>query len=270
MGGPVVPRQWNASRPSLGLLAGLVMFAVLVFLASVLQEEDSGRERLPTATAPPADGVRPPQVSALPGTDALEQGKRPQELLEDWADSMSEELNIPLTALEAYGYAELALERSRPECRLSWSVLAGIGAVESGHGRYGGADLDRTGRPDPPIRGVVLDGSEGVRLVRDTDGGELDGDSTYDRAVGPMQFIPSTWRAWGRDADADGKSDPDDMDDAALAAAHYLCSAETDLREPEQFRDAVLRYNASGDYLQQVLNHADDYGKRSRELVRKE
>ncbi|WP_181188442.1 lytic transglycosylase domain-containing protein [Actinopolyspora mortivallis] len=270
MGGPGVPRRWKAASPATSLVAGLTMFAVLVLLATVLEPEESGRRVLPTATAPPQAGAQPPEVEVLPGTAAFGRSGRPQDRLSEWAGSMNERLNIPLAALEAYGYAELALRRSRPDCGLSWSVLAGIGAVESGHGRYGGADLDETGRPDPPIRGVPLDGSEGVRLIEDTDDGRLDGDETYDRAVGPLQFIPGTWRDWGRDADGDGVADPDDMDDAALAAGYYLCSEDTDLRRAGQFRDAVLRYNASGDYLQQVLDHADDYGKRSRELLRVE
>ena len=47
----------------------------------------------------------------------------------------------------------------------------------------------------------------------------------YDRAVGPMQFIPSTWSVIGVDGDNDGKRNPQDIDDAALATAVYLCSA---------------------------------------------
>ncbi|SDP17802.1 Transglycosylase SLT domain-containing protein [Actinopolyspora xinjiangensis] len=265
-----MPRRRKASDSPIVLLSGLAMLAVLVLLAGLL--DGGGRHessRLPTATAPPRAGAQPPDVRPLPGAADFASTSRPQRQLADWAGNLSEELNIPLAALEAYGYAELALERTRPDCGLSWSVLAGIGAVESGHGRYGGADLDSTARPEPPIRGVPLDGSEGVRLIRDTDGGKLDGDSTYDRAVGPLQFIPSTWRTWGRDGDADGEADPDDLDDAALAAGYYLCDSGNDLRRAEQFRDSVLRYNASGEYVQQVLDHADDYGKRSRELLRK-
>ncbi|MDP9642379.1 membrane-bound lytic murein transglycosylase B [Actinopolyspora lacussalsi] len=266
-----MPRRRKASDSPLVLLSGLAMLAVLVLLAGLLDNGgQQNRSRLPSATAPPRAGAQPPQVRPLPGGADPATTPRPQRQLSDWAENLSDELNIPLAALEAYGYAELALERTRPDCGLSWSVLAGVGAVESGHGRYGGSDLDSTARPEPPIRGIPLDGSEGVRLIRDTDDGELDGDTVYDRAVGPLQFIPSTWRDWGRDGDADGVADPDDLDDAALAAGYYLCDSGSDLRRAEQFRDAVLRYNASGEYVQQVLDHADDYGKRSRELLRKQ
>ena len=44
-----------------------------------------------------------------------------------------------------------------------------------------------------------------------------------------MQFIPSTWAVVGVDADGDGERNPQDIDDAALAAAVYLCSGNEDL-----------------------------------------
>ena len=67
--------------------------------------------------------------------------------------------------------------------------------------------------------------------IRDTDAGQYDADAKYDRAVGPMQFIPSTWSVVGVDADGDGKRNPQDIDDAALATAVYLCSGDDDLSD---------------------------------------
>ena len=113
----------------------------------------------------------------------------------------------------------------RPECGLRWTGLAGIGKVESGHGTYGGSRLSATGDTSQPIIGIPLDGSAGTAAIGDTDGGELDGDPTTDRAVGPMQFIPGSWRSLGRDGNGDGRADPSNIYDAALAAAGLLCRA---------------------------------------------
>lgn len=255
--------------PVLGL-AVLAVLALVVWSAVTGPVDDSRTEapaELPTAVAPPDPGVEPPSIRVFP-PEQVEDGleSRPQRQLAGWAARFSKELDIPQPALEAYGYAASMLDTTRPDCGLNWPVLAGVGAVESRHGRYGGAELDRTGRPSTPIRGLPLDGEEGVRLIRDTDGGALDGDTTYDRAVGPMQFIPTTWREWGTDADGDGVADPDDIDDAALAAGYYLCASGGHLRDAEQFWDALLTYNASRSYGQDVLDHADHYGRTSHRL----
>ena len=116
-----------------------------------------------------------------------------------------------------------------PGCRLNWSLLAGIGRVESNHGRYGGAQIGQDGTVRPADLGPRLDGTGGVGVVRDTDHGRYDGDPLYDRAVGPMQFIPGTWRGYGADGNGDGVADPQNLDDAALAAARYLCAGGGDL-----------------------------------------
>ena len=117
--------------------------------------------------------------------------------------------------------------REDPGCGLPWTLLAAIGRVESDHGRYGGSVLGFDARPQPAIVGIALNGQGPVRAIGDTDDGRWDGDPVWDRAVGPMQFIPGTWATSGRDGDGDGLADPHDLDDAALAAAAYLCRQVT-------------------------------------------
>jgi hypothetical protein len=165
---------------------------------------------------------------------------------------------IPSVALNAYRVAAARIADVQPSCGIDWSLLAGIGRVESDHGRFAGADLRADGTSTSRIVGIPLDGSHSA-LIRDTDGGRLDGDRVYDRAVGPMQFIPSTWVHWGADADGDGAADPFDINDAALAAARYLCAAGGDLRTTAGRTAAVLAYNHSDEYVARVLALAAAY-----------
>jgi membrane-bound lytic murein transglycosylase B len=166
---------------------------------------------------------------------------------------------IPAAALRAYRTAEATMSVADPGCRLSWQLLAGIGRIESDHGRYNGAVLGADGISTPAIIGLPLDGTAGVAAIADTDNGALDGDTRWDRAVGPMQFIPSTWAMVGVDGDADGTRNPHDLDDAALAAAAYLCVGEYDLSTPIGAQQAVYSYNHSTDYVALVLGVAHAY-----------
>jgi membrane-bound lytic murein transglycosylase B len=168
---------------------------------------------------------------------------------------------IPEVAYDAYRSAAAQAPDIADGCQVDWQILAGIGRVESNHGRVDGPrQLDAAGDVSPPIRGPALDGEGGRQAIPDTDGGELDGDATWDRAMGPLQFIPDTWRELGRDGNGDGVADPDNLYDAALTAAAHLC-----LREPGTYTDraalraALVRYNASGAYADAVLEWVDRY-----------
>ncbi len=162
--------------------------------------------------------------------------------------------DFPLVALDAYWKAA----RAAP-CPGEWWALAGVGWNESGHGTHGGSALDAIGRTTRPIIGIALNGGNDTARVGDTDGGRLDGDPGVDRAVGPMQFIPSTWARWGSDGDGDGTADPQNLYDAALAAARYLCAASGDLLSDAGLRRAYLAYNHSGLYVDIVLRRARSY-----------
>jgi hypothetical protein len=166
---------------------------------------------------------------------------------------------IPSVAVDAYVRAAGRLATEDPSCGIRWTLLAAIGRVESNHGRFGGAMLRDDGYPTKPIRGIPLDGRPNVALIRDTDRGRLDGDTRYDRAVGPMQFIPSTWQSVGVDGNGDGRRDPNNLFDATYGAARYLCDGDADLRNSDARAQAVRRYNNADKYLRVVLNLADMY-----------
>jgi membrane-bound lytic murein transglycosylase B len=167
--------------------------------------------------------------------------------------------------VEAYVRAVERLPQEVPGCQgLTWQVLAGIGRMESGHAR--GSEIDAVGGTDPRILGPRLDGSGAggnTTPVLDSDLGLLDGDAQFDRAVGPMQFIPTSWELYGRDATGEGDADPHNVFDAALGAAVHLCGfTPIDLSDREELRGAVLRYNRSERYADTVLEHTDRYAER--------
>ncbi|WP_374968154.1 hypothetical protein [Terrabacter sp. BE26] len=166
---------------------------------------------------------------------------------------------IPSIALTAYQRAAGVLDGIKPGCGIDWALLGAIGRVESNHARFGGNVLDAAGIARPGIIGIPLNGSNGTARISDTDGGSLDRDAVFDRAVGPMQFIPSSWRMAGRDGDGDGVANPQSLTDAVTGAGVLLCSGGTDLRRPGAAYQAVLRYNHSDAYVRTVLSIADAY-----------
>ncbi len=165
---------------------------------------------------------------------------------------------VPPTALLAYQRSASVVDAAVASCHLDWTLLAAIGEVESDHGQAGGSHLDVDGVASPPIIGLRLDGRGGTSRVRDTDAGHLDGDPHFDHAVGPMQFLPSTWSAVAVDGDEDGRRRVQDIDDAALGSAVYLCAGGDDLSTNSGERAALLRYNHSTAYVGHVLAVAKD------------
>ncbi len=161
--------------------------------------------------------------------------------------------SVSSVVLAAYRRAAEAVPDS---CHLEVSLLAAIGQVESGN--LAGRDIDTKHRATPAVLGPLLDGNP-YSAIRDTDDGLYDDDSTWDRAVGPMQFIPSTWIRFGVDLDGDGVRDPQDMEDAAGSAAAYLCFGGRDLATESGLRAAILSYNHSVDYLALVLSWKEQF-----------
>jgi membrane-bound lytic murein transglycosylase B len=231
--------------------------AVTVIGATALLMASSCSWQLGT---PIPEGVPPPAGDPVPAVDTHAKG-RPADQLHEWAAERAPALGIPVTALEAYAYAARVAEVENPKCHISWPTLAGIGMVESHHGTYRGAVIAPNGDVTPPIRGVRLDGTMGNLDIPDTDGGKLDGDPFHDRAMGPMQFIPETWRLYGVDANNDGKISPDNFDDAALSAAGYLCWRGKDLATPRGWMNALRAYNLSDQYARSVRDWATAYAE---------
>ncbi|WP_431839362.1 lytic transglycosylase domain-containing protein [Gordonia hongkongensis] len=174
------------------------------------------------------------------------------------SDLPSGPLGIPGVVLQAYKLAANRVAAESAACKLPWFLLAGIGRIESNHASNG--SVDQYGTTINPIAGPVLDGSlAGNAVIKDTDGGRIDGDAGHDRAMGPMQFIPSTWAAWGSDANGDGKPDPNNIFDATYSAGRYLCAGVTDIMNERTRVSAVLRYNRSMEYVANVLGWAGAY-----------
>lgn len=192
-----------------------------------------------------------PSAPPIVKTVALPDGRQPAALPPG-------PLGIPGVAVAAYQNAENILAAENPVCGIPWYLLAGIGRVESTHAFGGKADAD--GNPLTPVYGPVLDGSlAGNHVIRDTDGGSLDGLSGYDRAIGPMQFLPETWKRYGADGNGDGIADPQNLFDATLTAGRYLCDGGLNMRDLTQQTRAILRYNNSMAYVANVMAWAGSY-----------
>jgi membrane-bound lytic murein transglycosylase B len=217
--------------------------------ASTAAAEDDSRT-LPDGTSIPTQAIEAPASVSRPGVTAP--GVKGHDVRSVVANASA--MDIPAAALAAYQRAETVINTADKSCNIPWQLIAAIGRVESDHGRYGGNSLNAKGLATPGIFGIALDGSNGTTRIADSDAGLYDSDSKFDRAVGPMQFIPSTWRVVGVDADGDGERNPQDIDDAALATAVYLCSGDDNLSQESGQRSAVFRYNHSQSYVDLVLS----------------
>lgn len=156
--------------------------------------------------------------------------------------------DIPAVALDAY-------QKAGTTTGIDWVYLAAIGKVESQHGNFHGSTLQADGTVAPPILGIPLNGTNNTQAIRDTDHGRWDTDTVWDRAVGPMQFIPTTWAGEGKDGNLDGVNDPNNMFDAILAAAFKLRRDGA----PGDMATAIWQYNHSQKYVDDVMATAASY-----------
>lgn len=244
-------------------IALCVMTALGIATASAFTKGDSFEA--PEAEPTVATTMEPviPQAEAVAPEEAAAAAPAPSGLRvsPEWVADISRRTGISEIALNAYGEATLRIGKEQPACRLGWTTLAGIGGIESGHGTNDFRYLLPDGRTSEPILGPALDGTDGTAAIRATEeSAKWHGDAKWDHAVGPMQFIPSTWAKWQSDGDRDGVKDPNNIFDAAYAAGRYLCASGSDLTTGEGWTRAIFSYNHSDDYVRSVLSYANAYG----------
>jgi hypothetical protein len=216
-----------------------------------------GSSDLPDGTAVPSQAIKAPASVPIPGAIA-------PSVPDGTADSVvagASTSGIPSAALSAYQRGAQIIDAADTSCNVPWELLAAIGRVESNHGQYGGNTLGSDGVSTPGIFGPQLNGDNGTQAIMDTDGGQLDQDTVYDRAVGPMQFFPSTLSSVKVDADGDGQRNPQVIDVASLASGVYLCSGTDDLSTRAGQEASVFRYNHSRAYVDLVLRIMEAYSQ---------
>lgn len=176
-------------------------------------------------------------------------------------------VDLQAVALDAYLLGQQAAA-AKDGCDVRWTTFAAIGHSESRHGTLHNATVNAWGDPSRTLLGPLLDGGESTRaadsseqntgngfaVVRDSDRGQFDGNARWDRAIGPMQFLPSTWMVWSADGNGDGWENPQNMYDAVAGAANLLCGLiEERGYDPHNY---LLGYNGSGSYVRKVLADA--------------
>ena len=257
-------------RPMWGGWALLVVLVLLLAGGGVWLHDVVTKP--PAKSAPSAPSFTIPTIDVNPGSvvptlpapfpNSVPGPKDPQVA---WINKISTATFVPSRALSAYVNAQLQLAQRDPACGINWTTLAGIGMVETRHGQYGGDSIGPDNRETSPIIGPALDGTDGTQRIPDTDHGALDGDSVWDHAVGPMQFLPSTWKEWGLRASGDGQApDPQNIDDATLTAGNYLCKTVGNMTVPANWWRALYTYNNSSIYGVDVYSAAQAYSDATR------
>lgn len=172
--------------------------------------------------------------------------------------------DIPRIVLEAYQHAAEVFATTDPACKISWQDLAALGRIESGNAQHGSTRLAADGETTPPILGPPLDGTAGNQALAKPAGLAYDdGSGPWERAVGPMQFLPTTWAVYGMVGIADHTvPDPNNAFDASMGAANVLChdAWPQGMESLAGIKQAYFSYNHSASYVAEALANALDYG----------
>jgi membrane-bound lytic murein transglycosylase B len=258
---PARPAAWAGwVLPAATIILAMLGVGALAAAALTPSHADASTTTATSTPTPSQASIRmqPPPTQSATGV-ATAAGRPVSELADRaWVSRIAKAGAIPERALAAYTGAALAVAETDPGCGIGWNTLAAIGFVESEHGTIHGSAIGSDGVASPTIIGIPLDGN-GTNPVPDTDHGELDGDTIWDRAIGPMQFIPATWTQYAQDGDLDDVANVHDIDDAALTAAVYLCTAAKNLDRPEQWIAAINAYNPSVEYNNRVADAANRF-----------
>jgi membrane-bound lytic murein transglycosylase B len=259
------PGAERGAWAGLGWAVALIAVIVTAVIVWIMHLDGSTPQAPLVAAAGPQEAG--PSTSTGTSTGTAAGGSAPSSsplsrVDQAWAAKAAAATGISDRAFLAYASADLTIEKEQPACGLGWNTLAAIGTVESANGTYGGATVLADGYTSKPIVGVPLDGGTfgggRVAAIPAAGHGKQGGGTTWVHAVGPFQFLPSTWAQWGTDGNGDGVASPNQIDDAALSAARYLC-ASGPMTTAAGWRAAVLTYNHSDAYANEVADLANQY-----------
>jgi membrane-bound lytic murein transglycosylase B len=246
----------RATRLAVATATVLLAIAGLGYAAAQTVTAPRELEASPVEPALPAQAAAPSPAQPVEPVTPV----GPPRVDPAWVADVAAKAGIPAPAVRAYANAQLG----EPEgCEVGWTTLAGIGWIESQHGTLDGRTLGEDGHSSTPVLGPALDGDPYAAIRATAETSAWHGDRTWDHAVGPMQFIPSTWAQWGTDGDADGLADPNDVDDAAATAVAYLCADGHDLTSGAGWADAIFGYNHDDSYVANVHAAASEYAART-------
>lgn len=170
------------------------------------------------------------RISQLEAAEEAGEFTQPPASGDDGSVAPEQEFQIAQEEIVAVPVEEIPYERyvqiykaaaKRYRFAEDWYVLAAVGKVESDHGQNMG----------PSSAG----------------------------AMGPMQFLPSTWAQYGVDGNGDGEANILDPEDAIPAAASYLVVGGA----PDDWYAALYTYNRVGWYVRKVLGVAEAYKRQA-------